>query len=57
MSEVFVAKIGNLPGMTGCRNGANLWIFGSQLTTNQQVETYGLKTHAFASLTRRQSVS
>ncbi len=55
--EVFVAKIGNLPGMTGCRNGADLWIFGAQLAAKEQVKTYGLKIHTFASFTRCQAIS
>jgi hypothetical protein len=48
---VFIAKISNLPGVAYSRNGADLWIFGSQLAANQQVKPTDSK-HTFASFTR-----
>jgi hypothetical protein len=48
---VFIAKISALPGVAYSRNGADLRIFGSACRQSAG-QTYGLKTHTFASFTR-----
>ena len=54
--EMFIAKVSALPGVAYSRNGADLRIFGAQFAAKEQVKSYGLKIHTFASFTRCQAI-